>query len=151
LTRTLDSETSLVAEHCDFSLNLPQGLDIYNDSYILRDVPMTLSSSLSSSDDNEDMSTTDDMSTTLYGGFDTLILRDSNFVESNFGEDFTDDLRFRNTEPNRGLSGDAIFDSEKITETISNEKTNKMKTNENIFCNNFFSMENVSLLPLIKK
>lgn len=145
LTRTLDSETSLVAEHCDFSLNLPQGLDIYNDSYILRDVPMTLSSSLSPSDDNEYMSTT------LYGGFDTLILRDSNFVEYNFGEEFTDDLRFRNTEPNRGLSGDAIFDSEKITETISNEKTNKMKINENIFCNNFFSMENVSLLPLIKK
>lgn len=124
--RPLSSDRTLVGEHCDFDINTPSSFDIYNDSYILRDIPMQLtttykinSNSLFTRGVNKTI-----QSKTLYGGFNTLTLDDN--------------------EPNRGLSGDAIFDGN-IEEDIKSE-LNKECFNGNIF----FTMENIASLPLIK-
>lgn len=124
--RPLSSDRILVGEHCDFDIDTPSSFDIYNDSYILRDIPMQLtttykinSNSLFTRGINKTIP-----SKTLYGGFNTLTLEDN--------------------EPNRGLSGDAIFDGN-LKEDIKAE-LNKECFNGNIF----FTMENIASLPLIK-
>lgn len=123
--RQLTDDRTLVAEHCDYDNDMSTTFDIYNDSYILRDIPKTLTTTkkvntLSMFTRGANKTTT---SETLYGGFNTLILDE---------------------EPNRGLSGDAIYSGE-ITEDI------KMRLNADCFNNNnFFSMENIATLALIK-
>lgn len=123
--RQLTDDRTLVAEHCDYDNDMSTTFDIYNDSYILRDIPQTLTTTkkvnaLSMFTRGANKTTT---SKTLYGGFNTLILDE---------------------EPNRGLSGDAIYSGE-ITEDI------KMQLNADCFNNNnFFSMENIATLALIK-
>lgn len=123
--RQLTDDRTLVAEHCDYDNDMSSTFDIYNDSYILRDIPKTLTTTkkvnaLSMFTRGAKKTTT---SETLYGDFNTLILDE---------------------EPNRGLSGDAIYSGE-ITEDI------KMQLNADCFNNNnFFSMENIATLALIK-
>jgi hypothetical protein len=78
LVGSLDEHRTLIGEYCDFNINYPSDMDIYNDSYILRDCK----SSLSSTDDvvNETIFFIDEHdetpSTTRYGGFNTLIIKD---------------------------------------------------------------------------
>lgn len=123
--RQLTDDRTLVAEHCDYDNDMSTTFDIYNDSYILRDIPKTLTTT--NIVNNRSMFTRGAKKTTtpktLYGGFNTLILDE---------------------EPNRGLSGDAIYNGE-ISEDI------KMQLNADCFNNNnFFSMENIATLALIK-
>ena len=123
--RQLTDDRTLVAEHCDYDNDMSTTFDIYNDSYILRDIPKTLTTTKKVTTNTmftrgAKKTTT---SKTLYGGFNTLILDE---------------------EPNRGLSGDAIYNGE-ISEDI------KMQLNADCFNNNnFFSMENIATLALIK-
>lgn len=123
--RQLTDDRILVAEHCDYDNDMSTTFDIYNDSYILRDIPKTLTTTKKVTTNTmftrgAKKTTT---SKTLYGGFNTLILDE---------------------EPNRGLSGDAIYSGE-ISEDI------KMQLNADCFNNNnFFSMENIATLALIK-
>lgn len=142
LVGSLDEHRTLIAEYCDFDINYPSKMDIYNDSYILRDCKSKLISTKSAAaaqllylDIDE---TTETPQPLLYGGFDTLIIKDQS-------EDInTTDNSLKNHEPNRGMSGEAIF-------TTPYKDSIKTTLNKNAFNGNvFFSMENVATLPLIK-
>jgi hypothetical protein len=77
LVGSLDEHRTLIAEYCDFNINYPSDMDIYNDSYILRDCKSTLSSTDNVA--NETIFFIDEHdetpSTTRYGGFNTLIIK----------------------------------------------------------------------------
>ena len=140
LVGSLDEHRTLIGEYCDFNINYPSDMDIYNDSYILRDCK----SSLSSTDEvaNETLFIIDEYdetpSSTRYGGFNTLIIK-------NQSKDInTTDSSLEIHEPNRGLSGEAIFTND-FSDTLKTT-LNKDAFNGNVF----FSMENVATLPLIK-
>lgn len=145
----LKKSSVLLAEHNDFNNNLSEVFDIYNDSYIIRDCPVTLKSTQSNILEKIFYSSEEEISKlpkTLYGGFNTLVAYDDDFITTVYDRDKLNDVRFSNAEPNRGLSGDAIFTSEHTDKKSEINKINFSISQDQYF----FSMENVTSLPLIK-
>jgi hypothetical protein len=142
LVGSLDEHRTLIGEYCDFNINYPSNMDIYNDSYILRDCKSKLISTKSSARasllDLDIDENTETPQLSLYGGFETLLIK-------NKSEDINESYdSFKIHEPNRGMSGEAIFTSP-YNDSIKTA-LNKKAFNGNVF----FSMENVATLPLIK-
>jgi hypothetical protein len=142
LVGSLDEHRTLIAEYCDFNINYPSYMDVFNDSYILRDCKSKLISTKSSARasllDLDIDENTEAPQLSLYGGFETLLIKNkSEDINSTYDS-------FKIHEPNRGMSGEAIF----TTPLKDSIKTalNKEAFNGNVF----FSMENVATLPLIK-
>ena len=142
LVGSLDEHRTLIAEYCDFNINYPSKMDIYNDSYILRDCKSKLISTKSAAaaqllylDIDENTETQQPL---IYGGFETLFIKNkSEDINSSYDS-------FKIHEPNRGMSGEAIF-------TTPYQDSIKTSLNKEAFNGNvFFSMENVATLPLIK-
>lgn len=157
---TLTDQSVVVAEFCDGSIFETTGgksgwsitMEDGSNSYILRDVPVKLQSNytingfkplfaqtISSGDINADKYSPE-------GGTDAQKI---DYLGKGIKTSFNNaDPRFDNAEPNRGITDIAYY--EQISETDDEKITTNLKNFSKCTSTSYFSMENVTLLPLIK-
>lgn len=172
----LSSSNSLLAEVCKGKLDICKGAlrgwsRIATDnscSYILRDIEITVKSSIrngipvliAQSKNNEIPDIKTGIDYRINGDDETLLNENFTYSDGDYKGYYEyhkdkwfsfvmgkDDPRFENAEPNRGLSATKShegfhFDDQKITKNLSNWYKTTATT--------YFSMENITMLPIIK-
>ena len=157
---TLTDQHVVVAEFCDGKVLKTTGgkggwnitMEDASNSYILRDVPVKLKSNYTINGFKplfaQTISSGDIIADTYSpeGGTDAQKIdylgRD---ISTSFGNA---DPRFDNAEPNRGITDIAYY--EQISATDDEKITTNLKNFSKCTSTSYFSMENVTLLPLIK-
>lgn len=161
-----------IAEFCDGEVLKTTGgksgwvitMDDASNSYILRDVPVKLQASEEKingfkplfaqtinidNDDNDSNDNVDVKAANKYSPKGSTDYQKIAYLGENISTSFGNaDPRFENAEPNRGITDVAYY------EVISNTDDKKLELNLSNFksctSTSYFSMENVTLLPLIK-